>query len=58
MNAVTGQTFQMHQVIGLKEVIRINQLGRATIYNMLVPKAATYDSTFPKQINLSNNRVG
>lgn len=58
MNAVTGQTFQMHQVIGLKEVIRINQLGRATIYNMLAPKAATYDSTFPKQIKLSNNRVG
>ncbi|ENW21897.1 hypothetical protein AVENLUH5627_02186 [Acinetobacter venetianus] len=48
MNAFTGQTFQMHQLISLKNVMRIIQLGRATIYNMLDPKAVTYDSNFPK----------
>ncbi|MBO3658436.1 helix-turn-helix transcriptional regulator [Acinetobacter haemolyticus] len=58
MNAFTGQTFKMHQVLSLKEVMRITQLGRATIYNMLDPKAVTYDETFPKQIKLSTNRVG
>ncbi|MEN8321224.1 helix-turn-helix transcriptional regulator [Acinetobacter junii] len=58
MNAFTGQTFKMHQVLSLKEVMRITQLGRATIYNMLDPKAATYDETFQKQIKLSTNRVG
>lgn len=58
MNAFTGQTFKMHQVLSLKEVMRITQLGRATIYNMLDPKATTYDETFPKQIKLSTNRVG
>ena len=32
MNAFTGQTFQMNQIINLKEVMRITGLSRATIY--------------------------
>ncbi|MGG2096188.1 hypothetical protein ABFY41_01055 [Acinetobacter haemolyticus] len=36
MNAsITGQTFQMNQVISLKVDLRIIQLKRAAIYNML-----------------------
>lgn len=58
MNAFTGQTFQMNQILNLKDVMHITRLGRATIYNMLDPKNVSYDSTFPKQIKLSANRVG
>jgi len=58
MNAFTGQTFQMNQILNLKEVMHLTRLGRATIYNMLNCKHKSYDSTFPKQIKLSTNRVG
>lgn len=58
MNAFIDQTFQKNQVLNLKEVMYLTRLGRATIYNMLNPKNKSYDSTFPKQIKLSTNRVG
>ncbi len=57
MNAFTGQTFKMYQILSLKDVMHIIYLGRATIYNMINPKATTYDSTFLKQTQLSTNRV-
>ena len=59
MNAsITGQTFQMNQILNLKDIMHITKLGRATIYNMLDPKNVSYDPAFPKQIKLSANRVG
>ncbi len=58
MNAYVGQTFQMNQILNLKDIMNITRLGRATIYNMLDPKNVSYDPTFPKQIKLSANRVG
>jgi prophage regulatory protein len=58
MNTFVGQTFQMNQILNLKDIMQITKLGRATIYNMLDPKNVSYDATFPKQIKLSANRVG
>jgi len=58
MNAFVGHTFQMNQILNLKDIMYITRLGRATIYNMLDPKNVSYDPTFPKQIKLSTNRVG
>ncbi|WP_314339942.1 AlpA family phage regulatory protein [Acinetobacter guillouiae] len=58
MNAFTGQTFQMNQIINLKEVMRITGLSRATIYNIMDERHKQYDPTFPKQINLTVGRVG
>ncbi|GAA5187696.1 AlpA family phage regulatory protein [Acinetobacter kookii] len=58
MNAFTGQTFQMNQIINLKEIMRITGLSRATIYNIANEKHKQYDPTFPKQINLTVGRVG
>ncbi|MFM6905162.1 helix-turn-helix transcriptional regulator [Acinetobacter beijerinckii] len=58
MNAFTGQTFQMNQIINLKEVMQITRLSRATIYNITNEKHKHYDPTFPKQINLTVGRVG
>ncbi|WP_445403590.1 helix-turn-helix transcriptional regulator [Acinetobacter vivianii] len=58
MNAFIDQTFQKNQILNLKEVMHLTRLGRATIYNILNPKNKSFDSTFPKQIKLSTNRVG
>lgn len=58
MNAFTDQTFQMHQVINLKEVMQITGLSRATIYNIRNEKHKHYDPTFPKQANFTVGRVG
>lgn len=58
MNAFTGQTFQMNQIISLKDVIRITGLSRATIYNIMDQRHKQYDPTFPKQMNLTVGRVG
>lgn len=59
MNASSNQTtFVMNKIINLKQVIDFTGLSRATIYNLLDPKSGYYDSTFPKQIRLSTNRVG
>jgi prophage regulatory protein len=58
MNVITGQTFQMNQIINLKEVIQFTGLSRATIYNIMDERHKQYDPTFPKQANLTVGRVG
>jgi prophage regulatory protein len=58
MNAFTGQTFQMNQIINLKEVIQFTGLSRATIYNIIDERHKQYDATFPKQVHLTVGRVG
>ncbi|MFW2101697.1 MULTISPECIES: helix-turn-helix transcriptional regulator [Acinetobacter] len=58
MNAITGQTFIMNQIINLKDVIQVTGLSRATIYNITNQRHKQYDPTFPKQVNLTVGRVG
>lgn len=58
MNAINPQTFQINQILNIKQVIQITGLSRATIYSILDPKSKYHDATFPKQIFLSTNRVG
>ena len=58
MNIFVGQTFQMNQLINLKEVIQVTGLSRATIYNIMDERHKQYDPTFPKQANLTVGRVG
>lgn len=58
MNAITGQTFQMNQIINLKEVIQFTGLSRATIYNIMDERHKQYDPNFPKQAHLTVGRVG
>lgn len=58
MNAITGQTFTMNQIINLKDVIQVTGLSRATIYNITNQRHKQYDPTFPKQVNLTVGRVG
>lgn len=59
MNASFTQiTFVMNKIINIKQVIEFTGLSRATIYNLLDPKSEYYDPTFPKQVQLTTNRVG
>ena len=58
MNAFVGQTFQMNQIINLKDVIQVTGLSRATIYNIMDERHKHYDPTFPKKANLTVGRVG
>ena len=57
MNAFTGQTFQMNQIINLKEVIQFTGLSRATIYNIIDECHKQDDPTFPRQANLTVSRA-
>ncbi len=58
MNAITGQTFQMNQIINIKEVILFTSISRAKIYEMINVDSKYYDPTFPKPVRLSESRIG
>lgn len=58
MNAITGQTFQMNQIISIKEVIEFTSISRAKIYEMINEKSKYYDPTFPLPIRLSESHIG
>ena len=58
MNAITGQTFQMNQIINIKDVIQFTSISRAKIYEMINVDSKYYDPTFPKPVRLSESRIG
>ncbi|WP_335990296.1 helix-turn-helix transcriptional regulator [Acinetobacter bereziniae] len=58
MNAFVGQTFQMNQIINIKEVIQFTSISRAKIYEMINIDSKYYDPTFPKPVRLSESRIG
>ena len=58
MNAFTGQTFQMNQIINIKEVIQFTSISRAKIYEMINVDSKYHDPTFPKPVRLSEARIG
>ncbi|MGY5395234.1 helix-turn-helix transcriptional regulator [Acinetobacter sp. NigerLNRRAM0016] len=58
MNAFTGQTFQMNQIININEVIEFTSISRAKIYEMIKVNSKYYDPTFPKPVRLSESRIG
>ena len=58
MNAFVGQTFQMNQLINLKQVVELIGVCRSTIYEMMDENSPYYDSTFPKKVKITQNRIG
>lgn len=58
MNAFTSQTFQMNQIINIKDVIEFTSVSRAKIYEMINVNSKYYDPTFPRPIRLSESRIG
>ena len=58
MNAITGQTFQMNQLINLKQVVELISVCRSTIYEMMDENSPYYDPTFPRKVKITQNRIG
>ena len=58
MNAFTSQTFQMNQIINIKDVIQFTSISRAKIYEMINVNSKYYDPSFPKPVRLSESRIG
>ncbi|BBF79069.1 AlpA family phage regulatory protein [Acinetobacter ursingii] len=58
MNAITGQTFQMNQLINLKQVVELIGVCRSTIYEMMDENSPYYDPTFPRKVKITQNRIG
>lgn len=58
MNAFTGQTFQMNQIINIKEVIQFTSIRRVKIYEMINIDSKYYDQTFLKPVRLSESGIG
>ncbi|ENV70709.1 MULTISPECIES: AlpA family transcriptional regulator [Acinetobacter] len=58
MNAFVGQTFQMNQLINLKQVVELIGVCRSTIYEMMDENSPYYDPTFPKKVKITQNRIG
>lgn len=58
MDATQANNFQMCRIINIQQLIECTGLSRSTIYELINPKSKYFDSTFPKQINLTANRVG
>ncbi|MEG0347249.1 MAG: AlpA family phage regulatory protein [Acinetobacter sp.] len=58
MNTFIGQTFQMNQLINIKQVALFTGVGRSTIYEMMDEDSPYYDPTFPKKVKITQNRIG
>ncbi|ENU70088.1 MULTISPECIES: helix-turn-helix transcriptional regulator [Acinetobacter calcoaceticus/baumannii complex] len=58
MNAFTGQTFQMNQLINIHQVVQFVGVCRSTIYEMMDENSPYYDPTFPKKVKITQNRIG
>ena len=58
MNAITGRTFVMNQIINIKDVIQFTSISQAKIYEMINVDSKYYDPTFPKPVRLSESRIG
>ena len=57
MSTFVGQTFQMNQLISIKQVMEIVGAGRSTIYEMIDKNSPYYDPTFPKKVKITQNRI-
>ncbi|AVH14896.1 helix-turn-helix transcriptional regulator [Acinetobacter indicus] len=58
MNTFIGQTFQMNQLINIKQVVLFTGIGRSTIYEMMDENSPYYDATFPRKVKITQNRIG
>ena len=58
MNAFVGQTFQMNQLINIKQVVVFTGVSRSTIYEMMDEFSPYYDPTFPKKVTITTKRIG
>ncbi|ENW84441.1 hypothetical protein F908_00488 [Acinetobacter sp. NIPH 284] len=58
MDVLIAQSFQMNQIITVKDVMKFTSISRSKIYELINKESKYYDPTFPKPIRLSESRIG
>lgn len=58
MDVLIAQSFQMNQIITVKDVMKFTSISRSKIYELINKESKYYDSTFPQPIRLSESRIG
>ncbi|MEG0343617.1 MAG: AlpA family phage regulatory protein [Acinetobacter sp.] len=58
MDVLTAQSFQMNQIITVKDVMKFTSISRSKIYELINKESKYYDPTFPQPIRLSESRIG
>lgn len=58
MDILIAQSFQMNQIITVKDVMRFTSISRSKIYELINKESKYYDPTFPKPVRLSESRIG
>lgn len=57
MNAFIGQTFQMHRLSIIKQVVEYTGLSHSTVSEIMDEKSSYCDSTFPEKIKMIQNCI-
>ena len=55
---MTNLVEYQYRILNINAVIELTALSRSTIYELINPKSKYYDVSFPKQIRLTEVRVG
>ena len=58
MDLLMAQSFQMNQIITVKDVMKFTSISRSKIYELINKDSKYYDPTFPQPIRLSESRIG
>ncbi|WP_373868920.1 helix-turn-helix transcriptional regulator [Acinetobacter junii] len=58
MDVLVAQSFQMSQIIIVKEAMKFTSISRSKIYELINKESKYYDPTFPQPIRLSESRNG
>ncbi|AVH13299.1 helix-turn-helix transcriptional regulator [Acinetobacter indicus] len=58
MDDLIAQSFEMNQIITVKDVMRFTSISRSKIYELIKKESKYYDPTFPQPIRLTETRIG
>jgi prophage regulatory protein len=58
MDDLIAQSFEMNQIITVKDVMRFTSISRSKIYELIKKELKYYDPTFPQPIRLTETRIG
>lgn len=58
MDILMAQSFQMNQIITVKDVMKFTSISRSKIYELINKESKYYDPTFLQPIRLSESRIG
>ena len=58
MDVLMAQSFQMNQIITIKDVMKFTSISRSKIYELINKDSKYYDPTFPQPIRLTEMRIG